>query len=348
MNEYYLKRCIDLALKAHKFTQSNPMVGALIVHNDIIIGEGYHEKFGGPHAEVNAIDSVSETNKKFIQYSTMYVTLEPCNFFGKTPPCCNLILDNKIKRIVIGSLDPNPKVNGQGVEFLRSNGVDVEVVEMTECKDLIAKFEVNMRKQCYVILKFAKSFDHYMGHKAMQIPISGQVSKYYTHKLRTEVDGILIGANTALIDNPQLNARHFQGENPVRIILDSKLTVPKHHQIFQDGHRTIIINELENKLEGPVQYVKNESTEPRSILNLLYDLGIYSVMVEGGASILNFFTKNNLWHEARIITNKQKLLSKFKEEELVQAPNIDGILVNKTSFDEFDDMVIIKPKTSND
>lgn len=340
INDHYLDRCCSLALLGGKATKSNPMVGAVLVYQDTIIGEGYHEYFGGPHAEVNCLQSVKDKDRHLIPKSTLYVSLEPCCIERKTPACTNLILEHQIQHVVVGALDPNPEVHGKGITILRSHGVHVEVIEDTTCQNLLSKFKANLHKRPYIIIKWAQSFDGYMGHVDKQIWLSNEFSKVYVHKLRSECDGILIGKNTALTDNPRLTVRYYDGDQPIRMVMDANLTLPTTLHLWQDEYPTFILNELKNEEIGNIKYIKvNPITDIKEVLHTLFQHGIYSVLVEGGKKILDWFIENQMWDEAHIIQTPVKLKNEFPSTLLLPSPSIQGKLVQKT---ELEGDVIIK------
>jgi diaminohydroxyphosphoribosylaminopyrimidine deaminase / 5-amino-6-(5-phosphoribosylamino)uracil reductase len=334
-----MQRAIELAKKGGLHTKANPNVGAVLVYNDRIIGEGYHASYGGPHAEVNTINSVAEEHKKFISDATLYVTLEPCCIHSKTPPCTDLILKHKIKNVFIGVLDPNDKVYSKGVAILEENNVKVTIgIEEENCARLLAKFRANLKKRPFVILKWAASSDGFMGHKQNQLWLSSQSSKVLSHKWRSEVDGILIGKNTALIDNPQLTNREYIGESPTRILLDSKLEVTTDF-VIKNGESVTYI--LYQKGIAPPEDIHlsnsylsvNDMTNVGEILQTMYQNDIYSVIIEGGKAVLQSFYDANMWDEARIITCKRNLLAEFDEKILIKAPNLRGKKIDEFFLD---------------
>ncbi len=339
----YMLRCIELAKKAGKATKTNPLVGAVVVYNDRIIGEGYYEIFGGAHAEVNAINSVKKEHIDLLKDATLYVSLEPCCIYAKTPPCTNKIIESGIKHVVIGCLDPNEKMNGKSIEILKQHDIKVELSSYEkEAKFLINKFKANLKNKPYIILKWAQSYDNFIGHQSKQLWLTNESSKMLSHKWRTEVDGILIGKNTALIDNPQLTARLYEGDNPIRILLDTHLTVPKHYHLFTDGNKTKVFNKIKAALEKNVEYVMpGENLD--NILQTLYSHGIYNVIVEGGSTILKSFIENNLWDEARIFKTQYRLLEDHNEKELIVAPSLEGKLLDKKQIGD-DELIIVQPK----
>jgi diaminohydroxyphosphoribosylaminopyrimidine deaminase / 5-amino-6-(5-phosphoribosylamino)uracil reductase len=334
--EFYMSRCIELALKGGKETKSNPMVGAVLVHEDMIIGEGWHEQFGGPHAEVNAINNVPKKDHHLIKNSTMYVSLEPCCFHGKTPPCVDLIISEGIKKVVIGTYDSDPRMHGKTIKILEEKGIDVSIgILQEECKNLIKKFEANLKKRPYIILKWAQTFDGYMGCKSNRILISSGISNIYSHKWRTEVDGILIGKSTAILDNPSLTSRLYEGDSPQRILLDSNLETPLTNHLFTDSYETFVFNKLRSGIDGKVQYILMEDlSDIEELLSKLVDLEIFSIIIEGGSKVLNSFIKSGLWDEARVIKSMKSIEKKFNKDDLVLAPSINGKLVKEIPVED--------------
>ena len=311
IHEKYIKRCIDLAKKGLGTTYPNPMVGAVIVREGKVIGEGWHQKAGGAHAEVNAINSVKD--KSLLKEATIYVSLEPCNHFGKTPPCSNLILENKIPKVVIGCVDPFDKVSGKGIEKLKKNGCEVTVgVLEGECKDLNKRFfRYHILKRPYVILKWAETKDGFMDmerkvaneNHAKPNWITNSYSRQLVHKWRTEEQAIMVGTNTVLNDNPKLNVRSWFGKNPIRIVIDRSLRIPQNYNVFDGRVKTIVITEnLEtfnrsNLIFEKIDFSRNVESQ---ICEVLYRYEIQSVIIEGGAQLLESFLKLHLWDEARV------------------------------------------------
>lgn len=323
-HEVYIRRCFDLALRAGKKTKNNPLVGAVIVYKDRVIGEGYHEFYGGAHAEVNAINSVSDEDQKYLQHSTIYISLEPCNHFGKTSACTELILQKKIPRVIVSTIDPNPLMDGKSLAYLSSKGIEITrgILE-NEGKDLLRSFIINEKfERPYIILKFAQSKDGFLGKPGQQIWLSNKISKMLVHKLRSEVDGIMVGTETVLIDNPELTTRLFPGESPIRITVDRNHRIPGNYNIKDDQQLTYIFNESKNYTENTNHYVQcnfNDHALAWS-LSYLFEKGICKLMVEGGAKLLNSFIKNDLWDEARINTCPQFL------KDGIKAPIVSGFL----------------------
>lgn len=324
-DEIFMKRCIALAYLGIRHTKSNPIVGAVIVHDGRIIGEGFHRKYGEAHAEINAIESVNTVDRALLPHSTIYVTLEPCSHTGKTPPCVHRILQEKIPKVVIGCTDPNPMVRGNGINLLKQYGVEVvENVLETTCQELIAKFKANLQGVPYIILKWAQSQDYFIAKMGQQTKLSNKAVDILVHKWRGESEGILVGKRTANIDNPSLTTRHYPGESPIRLLMDSKLDVDESKILLSDDNPTIIINEGQEKTIHNKKYILvKDNKNLHEVLKVIYRQGITSVLVEGGGEILKSFIKSGLWHEARIITVSQKL------HEGISAPMLQGTLKKK-------------------
>lgn len=310
-HQNYLQRCIDLAHLGAGSVSPNPMVGSVIVCDDKIIGEGYHSVYGQAHAEVNAINQVFETHdnaKELLKRSTIYVNLEPCSHFGKTPPCADLIISNEIPRAVIGCRDPFDQINGKGIEKLRNAGIEVVEGVLTEqCIDLNRRFFTRIQKQRpYIILKWAQTKDGFFAPSdRSQKWISSQNAKQLVHRWRTEEDAVLVGKNTALADNPRLNSREWPGRDPVRIVIDRRLELPENLNVFDQSQDTIIFNEQKTDLVDRIKYLELEDFDnllPQLIAYQLYLMDIQSLIVEGGAETLNLFIKAGLWDEARVFT----------------------------------------------
>ena len=318
IHEKYIKRCIEIAKNGLGYTRPNPMVGCVIVHNNTIIGEGFTSPYGGNHAEVNAIASVS--NKAILKEATLYVTLEPCSHYGKTPPCANLIVSQHIPNVVIGTLDTHSKVSGKGVEILKSSGSNVTIgVLENECKTHHRRFfTLHNKKRPYIILKWAESNDGFISpsSKIGQKPfwISNEISRQLVHKWRAEEHAILVGANTVLTDNPSLTVRDWTGRNPVRIVLDRNHNLPKESNIFNNESETIVIS------EDDIDFNKDLAQQ---VCNFLHSKEIQSVIIEGGRKTLQSFIEEKLWDEARIFTGNLKLNSGIK------APRFSGKLISE-------------------
>lgn len=308
-DENYMLRCIDLAKKGIGKTYPNPMVGAVIVHNNIIIGEGYHQQAGQNHAEINAISSVSE--KKILSESNIYVSLEPCAHYGKTPPCAIKLKEIGFKRVVIGTTDSHDKVNGKGKKILEDAGILVTsgVLEK-ECQDLNKRFfTYHQKKRPFIILKWAESEDGLLDYNFQPTPIGNPLSKQFVHLLRSEEHAILVGTNTALTDNPSLTTREIAGRNPVRILIDFDLKVPANFNIFNSEAETIIINSVKEEVVKNLRFIKIDRDHfLPNLMSVLYELQIQSIIIEGGSKMLQTFINAHLWDEAVIIKNYNLIL----------------------------------------
>ena len=317
IHEKYIKRCIEIAKNGLGTARPNPMVGSVIVHEDSIIGEGYTSKYGGNHAEVNAIHSVQD--KSLLKQATLYVTLEPCSHYGKTPPCSDLIIAHKIPKVVIGCVDDNKKVAGKGIERLINAGCQVIVGILEEaCKEHhIRFFTFHNKKRPYVILKWAETKDGFIAPASKDtlkpVWITNEYSRQLVHKWRVEEQAILVGTNTVLNDNPSLTVRDWTGENPIRIVIDTKNDLTTEYNVLNNEAKTIIINNnLINKSEG---------NTAEQILNLLMENEITSVIIEGGSKTQQTFIDANLWDEARVFVGDIY----FKQG--IKAPVFSGKLI---------------------
>lgn len=307
-DEKYMKRCIDLAQKGLKSVAPNPMVGCVIVCEGKIIGEGYHIEYGKAHAEVNAINQVKDGD--LLKKSTLYVSLEPCAHFGKTPPCSNLIIEKGIPNVVIGCIDPFAEVAGKGIEKLENAGVNVSVgVLEKETLSLNKRFfTFHEKKRPYVILKWAQTLDGFIDFKRKDnLPrinwITDSKTKQLTDTWRSEEMAILVGKNTVLNDNPQLTVRTILGNSPIRLIIDRKNELPKNSFVFDQSVRTIIFNENKSSKLEKLEYIKiSFQNTLRDIFEWLYSNNILSILVEGGAFTLQQFIDEDVWDEARIYT----------------------------------------------
>ena len=312
-HELYMQRCIDLAQKGSGNVAPNPMVGAVLVYENRIIGEGWHQQFGGPHAEVNCINNVEEADRNLISQSTLYVSLEPCNHFGKTPPCTELIIQSQIKKVVIACTDPFDKVNGTGIKKLIDNGVEVvtNILER-EAIQLNKRFLIFHQKQRpYVILKWAQSFDGYISlSKGKPVKISNEITDMLVHKWRSEEAAIIVGTNTVINDNPSLTTRNWVGRNPIRIFIDKRLSIDANYNLLDNKTDTMILNLVKNEKVGVNEFVliHDENKLIAELLQLLYRKGVQSLIVEGGSRLLQSFIESNFWDEARIIENTELFL----------------------------------------
>ncbi|MEO6283767.1 MAG: bifunctional diaminohydroxyphosphoribosylaminopyrimidine deaminase/5-amino-6-(5-phosphoribosylamino)uracil reductase RibD [Dyadobacter sp.] len=332
----WMKRALQLAGYGRGNVSPNPMVGCVIVYDGSIIGEGWHRHYGGPHAEVRAVEDAEEKgNGHLLEHATAYVTLEPCSHTSKTPPCADLMIRKKLKKVLICNADPNPLVSGRGVQRMRDAGIEVQTGLLeTEGLQLNKRFFTSMvEKRPYVILKWAETADGFLGSSiGAPVRISGALSNMRVHQWRTEEDAILVGYKTALVDNPKLNVRHWSGRNPVRIVLDRHLQLPDHLHLFDGSQHTVVVNyEKQSGSAGePVRYIETPVVRymqiqqgDNEIVQLLEGLrshGIQSVFVEGGGAVINAFLKNGAWDEIRRCQGAQKL------GEGVAAPQAKGTL----------------------
>ena len=312
-NKKYINRCLELAKNGLGNVAPNPMVGCVITHNNKIIGEGYHEKYGGVHAEVNAIESVKD--KSLLLESTLYVNLEPCSHYGKTPPCSDLIITNNIPKVIIGSKDPFVEVAGKGIEKLQNAGIEVIVdVLKDECLKLNKRFfTFQNKKRPYIILKWAETVDGFFDsirHKNEDAQINwitDSKTKALVHKWRSEEMAIMVGSNTAVNDNPKLDVREWTGKNPLRILLDSELKTPRDYNIFDDSTPTLIFTSKKIKSTKNTEFASLNSDKNilNQIIDTLYEKQIQSVLIEGGKTLLEIFIERQLWDEARVLVGNK-------------------------------------------
>ncbi len=342
-DEKYMNMCIQLAKEGIGNVSPNPMVGCFIVNNGEIISRGFHEKFGGPHAEVNAINNVED--KSLLKDSTLYVNLEPCAHHGKTPPCADLIIQHKIPKVVIGCIDTFSEVSGKGIKKLREAGIEV-IVGVSERKSIEVNkrfFNYHRKKRPYVILKWAKTQDGFIDvdrndvEKIEQLKkesdqrndgksynwITTDESKKLVHHWRTEVQAIMVGTNTALNDDPQLTVRDVKGKNPLRVILDLNLRLPSNLRVFDGSVPTLVFNNFKNEKVDTLEYVKVDPKEDLigQILRELYNREVQSILIEGGAQLINSFLDSKLWDEARVFTGIKQFKSGLIAPVLNKEPN---------------------------
>jgi diaminohydroxyphosphoribosylaminopyrimidine deaminase/5-amino-6-(5-phosphoribosylamino)uracil reductase len=324
-----MQRAIELAKLGAGCVSPNPMVGCVIVHNDSIIGEGWHEQFGGPHAEVNALKTLQD--KSLLKESTVYVTLEPCSHYGKTPPCANALIEHNVKQVVVGITDPNPLVSGNGIKLLRNAGIDVITdVLSKECAELNKRFITYItQKRPYVTLKWAESADGFIAPDIEKLSpvefekqkqISGPTVQKITHFWRTQEDAFMVGTTTAEVDNPRLNARAWIGRNPARVVLDLNNRLPKTLRVFDGTQPTFVFVWDEHKTESTLNVIylqldKNKNLVSQ-ILEALYQHNIQSLVVEGGSKLLQTFIDQNSWDEAIVIKAQHNLLCGLKAPKL--------------------------------
>lgn len=310
-----MQRCLQLAHYGEGRVAPNPMVGAVLVHKDKIIGEGFHKKWGEAHAEVVCLQSVKAEQQHLIHESTLYVSLEPCSHYGKTPPCADLIIQHRIPRVVVGCADPYGEVSGRGINKLKRAGIEVMVgVLERECRALNKRFVLFQEgRRPYIILKWAQSADGKIaGENFKRMAISNEYTARLVHRWRSQNMGILVGTNTALADDPELTTRFWPGNNPVRLVLDKTLCLPLSLKLFDGQHKTIVFNNTTNKTHSNVEYDQLNFDGPivPQIVEALYNLNIQSVMVEGGAQMLQSFIDAEMWDEAYVITNQHLSIGK--------------------------------------
>ena len=330
-HETYMQRCLQLAQLGEGNTMPNPMVGAVLVHDDVVIGEGYHQQYGQAHAEVNCINDVKESNRHLITQSTLYVSLEPCNHFGKTPPCADLIIKHGIPKVVVACTDPFEKVNGSGIKKLQEAGIKVlQGILENEATELNKRFfTFHKKKRPYIILKWAQSSNLKVAKQNFEsVKISSEITNRLVHKWRSEAAAILVGTNTALQDNPALTTRLWPGKNAVRVAIDLELKLPLHLHLFDGSTATIIINKKKHEENGNIFYYKiaEEENAITALTKLLYERQLTSLIVEGGATLLQTFIDSGTWDEARIITNNELVI-----ENGIAAPELKN---NKLIFTE--------------
>lgn len=327
VEEKYMARCIEIARGGEGFTAPNPMVGAVIIYKGKIIGEGFHRKWGGPHAEVNAIASVRD--ESLLRDSTLYVSLEPCSHYGKTPPCAKLIIEKHIPRVVVGCLDPFPEVSGRGVRMLQEAGIEVVTGIMQKEAFALNKafMTFQMHKRPYIYLKWAESTDGFIDIQrddASRPPVvlSSPETMRSVHHLRSKVAAILVGTRTALLDNPSLTVRHWAGSTPVRLFIDRHLRVPADYHLLDGSVKTIVFTEKEASERTNIEFQKidfNQDILPQ-IMQQLYQRKLNSLLVEGGTAMLQSFIDENLWDEIR------QEIAPVDLNSGVKAPNFKGIL----------------------
>lgn len=340
VHEKYIKKCLILAAKGLGNVEPNPMVGCVIVHNGKIIGEGHHEKYGGPHAEINTINAIK--NKELLKESTLYVSLEPCSHHGKTPPCADAILNYGVKKVVIGSVDPNPMVKGKGIAKLVRGGCDVITgVLENECMDLNKRFFTFYHEhRPYIILKWAMTKDGFIDKIRQQnqnpLKITGAAANKLSHIWRSEEQAIMIGTETAIKDNPSLTTRHVKGRSPIRIVMDRNLRIPEESNIFNNFASVIVLNAKKNAQKGNTAFVKIKFDGDKldGIMAELHKRNIQSVIVEGGAKLLYSFIKQGLWDEARVFTSTLKIGEGVKAPEFAYKATAK-IKVGKDTFTQY-------------
>lgn len=333
IHERYIDRCIQLAQNGRGRTFPNPMVGSVIVYNDRIIGEGWHRKAGEPHAEVNAVNAVKD--KELLKKATIYVSLEPCSHYGKTPPCSNLIIDSGIKKVVIGTVDPFSEVAGKGIKKLFDAGCEVIVgVREEACRELNKRFfTFHTKKRPYIILKWAETRDGFLSPGNLDtterepVWISNRYSKQLVHKWRAEEQAIMVGTTTAVVDNPKLNTRLWHGNHPVRVVLDRQLRIPAESYIFDDSIKTLVFTEKDTSERDSENVIFEKlnfnAPLPKQVCEILYKYEIQSVIIEGGRQTLESFLDEGYWDEARVFTGNTEF------GKGITAPSIAGTLISE-------------------
>lgn len=320
---HFMRRCLELAQKGKGFTAPNPMVGAILVHKDRIIGEGYHAYYGEAHAEINCLQAVATTDLHLIPESTMYVSLEPCAHFGKTPPCATRLVAEKVKEVVICNKDPFEKVSGRGIDILEQHQIKTQI-GLLEQEGLWVNrrfFCFHVQKRPYIILKWAQTQRGFFAPlNRTRFQMSNRHSQQLVHKWRTEEAAILVGTKTAMTDDPQLTARLWHGKQPLRIVIDKKMELPSSLRLFNSEANTWIINELKDAEQENLRFLKidHEKDLLAQLLSRLYEQQIQSLIVEGGTAVLNSFLEKGLWDEARIFITPDVL------QEGIRAPVINN------------------------
>lgn len=342
---YYMKRCLELAKLGAGFVAPNPMVGAVLVYDERIIGEGWHQQYGKAHAEVNCLASVKEEDRKFIAQSVLYVSLEPCAHFGKTPPCTDLIIQHKIPKVVIGCRDPFKEVDGKGIEKLKEAGVVVEMSDAqteSECKNLNKRFfTFHTQHRPYVILKWAQTADSKISsNSGERLLISNEYTNRLVHQWRSEEAAILVGTNTAMLDNPELTTRLWPGASPMRLVIDMNLRLPVSLKVFNGKVKTFVFNAVKQKEGENLVYYKLEKNKGlvAQLMAALYQLKIQSVLVEGGAKLLQSFIDEGVWDEIRMISNVQLSIGNG-----LTAPEITGAVKTEEQILYTDKIEIYEP-----
>lgn len=330
-HEVYMQRCLDLAHLGSSWVAPNPMVGCVIVKDGLIIGEGYHQRYGETHAEVNAIAAVQDKEK--LVGATVYVNLEPCSHHGKTPPCADLLVQSNVAEVIIGCRDSNKLVAGKGIEKLTRAGISVtEGILEDACRALNKRFfNFHEKGRPYVILKWAQTKDGYLDRLRAENEkgvhwISCEETKALVHKWRSQEHGILVGKHTAMNDNPSLTVRDFSGRNPIRILIDSQLQVQENINLYSADAPTIIFNRIKDEKKDNIEWVKIKETSTKAILEELHKRQITSIMVEGGSRTLQYFIIDNVWDEAYVIVGDVHF------NEGVKAPILNRVPTRSHSF----------------
>lgn len=327
-DELFMRRALELAQLGKGQVSPNPLVGCVIVHDNRIIGEGWHQQYGGPHAEVNAVNTVKD--KSLLKKSTVYVTLEPCSHFGKTPPCADLLIREGVKKVVVSNMDTNPLVGGEGIKKLRAAGIEVitGILEKEGRETNKRFFTWIEKKRPFIILKWAQTADGFIARENYDSKwISGYGSRQLVHRWRTEEDAFLVGMRTAQQDNPQLNVRDWTGRNPVRIVIDRFLKLNSKLHLFDGKQRTIRYNVMKHEEHHNLSLIRlNEQNFLQELITDLTKQKIQSVVVEGGLQTLNTFIEQKLWDEARVFTSREVF------HKGISAPRLSGQLDYSTTI----------------
>jgi diaminohydroxyphosphoribosylaminopyrimidine deaminase / 5-amino-6-(5-phosphoribosylamino)uracil reductase len=328
IDEMYMHRALQLAHLGRGNVSPNPLVGCVIVHDARIIGEGWHKQFGGPHAEVHAINEVAD--KSLLSGSTLYVNLEPCSHFGKTPPCADLLIHHKLRKVVIANLDSNPLVAGNGIKKLREAGIEVVTgILSNEGREMNKRFFTFMeKKRPYVILKWAQTADGFIARENLESKwISNEFSRQLVHRWRSEEDAILVGARTAAHDNPSLTVREWSGRNPVRVVLDRFLKLDDKLNIFDRSQKTVCYNLMKHEDFGKLALIRvDENNFLAHVMAHLYESKIQSLIVEGGAATLSSFIENGWWDEARVFVSQRGF------QKGIAAPLLPGKIISQENI----------------
>lgn len=339
VDQIFMERALQLAALGREWVSTNPMVGCVIVHDGLIIGEGFHQKYGEAHAEVIAINAV--INKELLHEATVYVTLEPCSHFGKTPPCADLLIKHKVKKVVVCNLDPFPQVSGTGVKKLQEAGIEVEAGVLAHEGEKLNKrfFKAHRVGIPYIVIKWAETSDGFVAYKdGNPLAISNTTTNIMVHRWRAEEAGILVGTNTVLTDNPQLNARNWpESNNPTRIIIDKNLRINGDFNVFDQKQKTFIYNLHKNQTSGNLEFIQINS-ETNFLKNMLSDLknrSLNSVLVEGGPQIIQSFFEEQLYDEIRVIK------SDIAIKEGIKAPKVPSGIPMVNNYNILNDQIFI-------
>jgi diaminohydroxyphosphoribosylaminopyrimidine deaminase/5-amino-6-(5-phosphoribosylamino)uracil reductase len=341
-DEIFMQRAMELAVLGAGYVSPNPMVGCVIVHDNKIISEGWHHQYGGPHAEVNAVDSVSD--KTMLKHSTVYVTLEPCSHFGKTPPCSDMLIRHAVKKVVVANVDTNPVVNGGGLHKLRNAGIEVVTGILDKSGRELNKrfFTFVEKKRPYIILKWAETADGFIARANFDSKwISDEFSRQLVHKMRAHEDAVLVGMRTAQLDNPQLSVRDWTGRNPIRVVIDRFLKLSEKLNLFDGTQNTLVYNVLKHEEFKKFSLIRlDEENFLTHLIHDLYKRNIQSVIVEGGAQTLQAFISAGLWDEACIFLSPENF------QDGIKAPSIAGAVESQFRIQK-DWLRILKPVKSN-